>query len=90
MEIIETKLCVGGPLNGQRYATRDGRSSFTAPVRQKLAPLEAELMIAPVDVHHVTYCEENFRTATRIFTFWRPVDQSVEMSVEMLFGSYRP
>ena len=85
-------LCVGGPYDGRRYAPKGGRLGFQVPkmVRMTHAPTAFNPTIAPASIEYVTYVAERVRAQNMDdeVWFWKPEDQSIKQTMEMLLARY--
>ena len=85
-------LCVGGPYAGRRYAVKDERMGFRVPklVRHMPRITEFNPALAPATVEYVTYVADRIRCANPDdeVWFWRPLDQSVKATMELLLERY--
>ena len=85
-----TRLCIGGPLDGQRRAILYGRS-FQVPILPDLSLtdfLESEAPQVPYTVEMVEYVEEVFATRYSRVSVWVLKGQPVEKTLEMLVDGY--
>ncbi len=86
---IDTMLCVGGPLAGQRYAVHHGKG-FTVPVRVTVPegnPQDCEPAIHP-SPEFTDYRQEMFTTGQGRVTFWVPARQTQLDTMKLLLESY--
>lgn len=87
----KSALCVGGPLAGQRYATKDG-SGFTVPKVNpgpESDPQHEDFKpnkTATVEMHH--YTVQTFHTTQGDVEFWVPTQQTTLETITMLLGAY--
>ena len=84
-------LCVGGPYDGRRYAS-ERTLGFEVPklVRQPALFGRFNAAVAPVTIEHVAYVADRLRcqNAEDEVWFWRPVDQSIKATMQLLLERY--
>jgi len=91
MGTVVTSLCVGGPLDGQRFDSSDPKRFRTQvrtrtpapPYLEPNKPQDVSLM-----VESVTYVVETIRTGDVNFDFWVPAHQPIEKTVAILLEGY--
>lgn len=87
---LDTHLCVGGPLDGKRYAPpRPGMEEFNAAVDPGVPA--ADLVpgsTRPVDCKYVTYVKRRFHTPDATFTLWAQQGLSYARVMQMLLEAY--
>jgi hypothetical protein len=88
---IKSYLCIGGPYDGRRYASKDDLG-FRVPklVRQPMAFSPFNATIAPATIEHVFYVADRVRCGSpeKEVWFWRPSEQSLEGTMKMLLERY--
>ncbi len=82
-------LCVGGPLDGKRFAAARG-SGFRVPIREPLPdPVSIDYRPnATVKVVDERYRSESFNTPQGSVTFWVPSDQTPLETITRLLKVY--
>lgn len=91
VEKTKAYLCVGGPYDGRRYASeRDLGFHVPKLVRPMHAPSRLMPTVAPATVENVTYVADRIRCGSpdKEVWFWRPAEQSVQQTMEMLLERY--
>lgn len=85
----KSMLCVGGPMNGQRYAVMLG-SGFAVPVMPPEGHPEHPdyKPNQPTRVELVDYREETLHTLDGDISFWAPKQQTAQRSIELLLEAY--
>jgi hypothetical protein len=84
-------LCIGGPYDGRRYASKR-ELGFQVPklVRRPQPYGRFNAAIAPVAVETITYIADRVRCADseEEVWFWRPADQSITATMHLLLERY--
>lgn len=85
---MNTFLCIGGPLAGQRYASK--YMSFNIAVRPKmsLSGFQSNSVMEKINSKTVTYVRDSIYTPAGPNYFWIPEGQSPEDTLSMLFQAY--
>lgn len=86
-----TDLCLGGPLDGQRYDVGDV-STFRVPLRSPMRVAEIEDMrrvSAAVTTEHVLYVLTWFNTPDGRVSFWTPYGTTPLDAMRQLVEGYR-
>lgn len=83
------RLCIGGPLSGQR-ANRHG-PSFSVPITTAEPDFDFARR-ATVSVHttveNFTYVEQSFHTPDHVFKLWVPSGQAAATTMDMLLNTF--
>jgi len=91
IEKTKAYLCIGGPYDGRRYASKDDLG-FRVPnlVRSPSAFSITNAAIAPAVVEYVVYVADRIRCGSpdKEVWFWRPADQSIQATMERLLERY--
>ena len=84
--INRTYLCIGGPLDGQRYACE--APYFRAPVYDKPVMFDPRAKVIG-SIKTVEYQEDGvWLHKEGAMLFWRPANQTLFESMAMLFDKY--
>lgn len=90
MATTDTDLCIGGPLdgkllahNGERYCVK-----LLEPMPTPLEMWNDDEITRPIRTKAIWYVRDMIRSSTGRFTYWRPEDQSVHETIELLFCGY--
>ena len=75
-------ICIGGPADGKIINSAAGQ---TIKVPQLSMMPISPASTTPTKTKFVDYTREAIQGQTTTFTFWRPVDQSIDDTIELLF-----
>ena len=90
MKNLETMLCIGGPLAGQRKEILYGSSFWVAQLEQPLPNLAALYLSpdAPVAVEHIRYQRKTVSTPEGNISFWAPEGVTALESLTLILETY--
>jgi hypothetical protein len=81
-------LCIGGPYDGRRYASKEHAFRVPKVVREHRTVTEHNLALVDSRVEYVTYIADHFGTGDGEVWFWRPAEQSETVTIRLLLERY--
>lgn len=89
VEMTDTRICVGGPYAGKRFAVDGHRDRFRLQVPQIPSATFGEYPQEPVASEMVTYRKDTFHTADGNLTVWVPEGQKPIETMRLLLEAYQ-
>ena len=90
MQIRDTRLCVGGPLDGKRVLAPEDRHEIILTVPPPLRVLGTSGISAHIMYSQAVYLRERINIGAITLEFRRSTEVTLEQAVQVIFEKYPP